>query len=170
MTLTQSIVRDMLIYDPASGALMRRKNSPNGPAHKPLGSATKSGHLYFSLCGKKYLVHRVVWLYMTGSLPVTIDHINGDPSDNRWVNLRGCTLAQNRKNNKVSRNNKSGHPGVIWVGSRQRWMSYIRCEYRHIFLGYFSKIEAAIAARVAAEVRYFGAFSRNHADLIAAGA
>ena len=51
---------------------------------------------------------------MTGSSPKNqIDHINGDPSDNRWVNLRDVDNRTNNQNKrKAQSNNKLGILGV----------------------------------------------------------
>lgn len=38
---------------------------------------------------------RVAWALMTGEWPDTIDHINGIRDDDRWVNLRNVSNAQN---------------------------------------------------------------------------
>lgn len=51
-------------------------------------------------------------------------------------------------------NNKSGKTGVF-QSHRGKWVAYIDCE-RRINLGTFSSKEDAIAARMAAEIKYFG--------------
>jgi hypothetical protein len=49
--------------------------------------------------GKNYGVHRLIWAMKTGEWPEhSIDHINRDPLDNRWVNLREATAAEQCQN------------------------------------------------------------------------
>lgn len=48
---------------------------------------------------KTYYAHRVIWKYMTGETPDTVDHKNRKRTDNRWVNLRNTTPKGNAQNN-----------------------------------------------------------------------
>ena len=92
-----------------------------------------------------------------------IDHINGDPSDNRKENLRYVTPRQNCMNTKVSKNNKLGVKGVTKV--HNKYIARIRVNGNLIHLGSFDNIESATKARIDAEIKYFGEYcsylSRN---------
>lgn len=88
-------------------------------------------------------MHRVVAEAEDG---MEVDHINGDPLDNRRENLRVCTHAENLKNRKLNKNNKSGYKGVRWHVKDKKWRAEIQTLGKNIFLGnYSSKEEAAIA-------------------------
>lgn len=55
---------------------------------------------------------------------------------------------------KMHKDNKSGHKGVVWVDSRQKWRAYIGIQGKQVSLGYYTKKEDAIAARIKAEETY----------------
>lgn len=56
---------------------------------------------------------------------------------------------------KTYKNNKSGHKGVTWMASRQKWRAYIGFKGKQITLGYFDSKEEAIKTRKEAEEKYF---------------
>lgn len=95
-----------------------------------------------------------------------VDHIDGNPCNNRKSNLRICTQNNNAKNKRLLDSNKSGVTGVIWYDKRNKWMSYITVNRKRIHLGYFINKEDAIKAREKAELKYFGEFSRNYERLV----
>lgn len=49
---------------------------------------------------------------MGESPPKYMDHINGDPDDNRWENLRRCTATENAQNKKRKKTSFNGIKGV----------------------------------------------------------
>lgn len=90
---------------------------------------TKSnGYVLTMLFGKRQYVHRLAWLYVYGKFPkVEIDHINGNKSDNRIINLREANRSQNSMNRGPAIKNISGHKGVVWDKERNKWV--VRCGY-----------------------------------------
>jgi len=108
---------------------------------------------------KNYLAHRVIWALTHGEWPPEeVDHINGNRKDNRLCNLRAISVAENRRNQKIPRNNKTGVIGLC--KSRGKYLATIRIDRRNIFLGRFDRMEDAIAARKTAESRF--GFHENH--------
>ena len=92
---------------------------------------------------------------------VIIDHINGNPLDNRKCNLRIATPTQNNMNMKKRSDNISGYKGVGWQKKRNKWRARITINKKTIELGYFNTIEEAIKARQKAEEEYFGEYNRK---------
>ena len=81
---------------------------------------------------------------------IKIDHINGNPLDNRKENLRICTQEQNVWNRGPQKNNKSGYKGVAKSGKQagkrlHAWRAVIGLKNKQVWLGYFD--DPAEAAR-----------------------
>ena len=100
---------------------------------------------YYAFDGSHRLsIHRVV---MSAPKGFDVDHINGDPLDNRKENLRICTRSQNCQNKSVRADSKSGFKGVDQRATRFR--AYIgdpNRKNRHINLGSYSTPEEAARA------------------------
>jgi hypothetical protein len=89
---------------------------------------------------------------------LVVDHINNEPLDNRFSNLRWATLSENGMNTKTWATNTSGVKGVAFVPSRNRYQALIQHHGQKQFLGYFKTLDEAAHARREAEIKYFGAF------------
>lgn len=91
-----------------------------------------------------------------------VDHINHDTSFNAKCNLRVVSKSENMQNSVRAENNASGVKGVSWTGRERRWRAYIKIDGRQIDLGYYKSFDDAVAARKAAEERYFGEYSYDN--------
>lgn len=61
------------------------------------GYKKSDGYWRVYINGKGYYLHRLVWLYHKGTLPINeIDHINRNKSDNRIENLRDISHKDNQ--------------------------------------------------------------------------
>ncbi len=158
------LLRQLLDYNPASGALVwrdRPSKRPNGMTSghissiggKVAGSKNKSGHIVVSLNGIKYLAHRIAWSMSYGVKDFPeIDHINGDPCDNRIANLRCVAHAENQRNLKRRSDNKSGFVGVNLHKETGSWRAYINFDGKRRHIGLFrTKEEAALARMIEQE-------------------
>lgn len=104
---------------------------------------------------KTVYMHRQIMSYP----PSPVDHRDHDKTDNREVNLRICSNADNCRNNRLSKRNTSGYKGVTWHKKGKKWNAEIIYFYKKIFLGlHTSKIEAAKAYNEAA-TRLYGEFA-----------
>lgn len=172
---TQAALRCLVEYSPETGDLTWKVRNPDdfpdtdlrsikafntGYAGKPaLSCRNGRGYMHGTIFGQYITAHRVIWRLVTGEVPETIDHINGDQTDNRWVNLRNVTNKINSRNKRLRTSNRSGCSGV-WREDPSKWRAYIRAGGRNVALGVFDKKQDAIAARRAAERRH--GYHTNH--------
>lgn len=131
-------------------------------AGKPaLNSLSDRGYLVGTLERQRVQAHRVVFALATGRNPNgEIDHINGDPSDNRISNLREVSPGQNARNMALNRRNTSGVPGVVFRRREKAWSASIGHLGRKVWIGLFPTKDEAITARRQRE-RELG-YSENH--------
>lgn len=111
---------------------------------------------------KNLRLHRVIMNAPKGS---SVDHIDRNALNNTRANLRICTTAENRRNNKKFSNNTSGHKGVSWDKVNQKWRAYIVVNYRQTHLGYFTDVEEAAKAYDEAAIRLHGEFKSTNKEM-----
>lgn len=78
-------------------------------------------------------LHRLVMGEPKGKM---VDHINGNPLDNRRENLRVTTNSQNQMNSK-GRPHASQYKNVFWNSQYKKWKAQIKVDSKDFFLGYF---------------------------------
>jgi hypothetical protein len=121
------------------------------------GTGRRNGAVF----GVNYQAHRVCWAVHHGEWPAqTIDHINGDPSDNRLCNLRDVSQEQQNRNLSIKATNTSGHPGVTKHTNANVWISRINLNKRTCHVGSFARYEDAVQARKIAEI--LAGYHANH--------
>ena len=97
--MDQHTIKQLLDYDPQTGWFTWRvRRPPRGNVGARAGYDNGSGYIKISISGVKYYAHRLAFMWMLGVSPDTVDHINGDPSDNRWDNLRDVSQIENMGN------------------------------------------------------------------------
>lgn len=125
--------------------------------HKSTWCLNSSGKYLVATINKK--IKRLHRLIMDVEDPsVVVDHINGNPRDNRKQNLRITTQKMNSRNTRSSKNNPVGYPGIDKLKSG-KYRARITYNRKAIHLGIFNSIEEAKQVRIAAENKYFKEFS-----------
>lgn len=151
--VTAARLRELLHYEPETGVLTWRF-ARRGISPGPAGCVSGPGYLYVNVDGRKYLAHRLIWLYVHGSWPVhDVDHINCDRADNRLANLRDVERYVNNQNRSGVRsdNKASGETGVSWHIHSRKWRARIWLKGKEYRLGLFDTIDAAKACYLAAK-------------------
>jgi hypothetical protein len=90
-----------------------------------------------------------------------VDHINGNPLDNRRCNLRVCTNQENIRNSGLFSSNTSGYRGVGFFKPHGLWRATIKVDGVVRHLGYFRTAPEASVVREAAARRLYGEFYRE---------
>lgn len=135
-------------------------------AGKEAFTAISNGYRRGRIFDHSFSAQRVVWAYVHGKWPANdIDHINGKRDDNRIVNLRDVTNADNHKNMRKRSDNTSGFTGVTWCKLYNKWNASIQVSGKRKNLGYFHDIDEAKTARMRAVAA--NAFHPNHGKEVA---
>jgi hypothetical protein len=103
------------------------------------------------------LMHRLI---MQAPANMEVDHVNGNPLDNRKENMRLCTHHQNMMNKATYKNNKSGYKGVSWHKPSSKWVARIKSGEKYLHLGLFHDVKDAYNAYLIAAKHVHQGFNR----------
>lgn len=185
--LTQEILQELMHYDPLSGIFTWKERDLKYFSHCMFPqracniwnvnfSGKEAGNIWthknrktsytrvrISLNGRNngYQAHRLAFLYLEGYFPSEqVDHIDGDGTNNRKVNLRKVNNQENNKNMPMSSRNTSGVTGVYWNKAVQKWQVSICVDGKNIHSGLFINKKEAIAKRKELEIEH--GYHKNH--------
>lgn len=151
--LTLELLKDLMVYEKRTGIFTRLKSAGPMKAGMVAGTLRKDGYVNIFIGRKNYAAHRLAWFYVNGQWPdYEIDHRDGNPSNNAWLNLRDATATRNKQNiHKAPASKKySKLLGAQWFGQRNCWRSAIKVNGKRVSLGLFkTDVEAAAAYLIA---------------------
>ncbi len=167
MKLTQEYLKECLHYDQDTGIFTWKvrplRHFEDGTiqtkkqicniwnsrfANTITGSKSKKGYLLIGIDNKRYLAHRLAWLYIYGYCPENkVDHFDRNRSNNKISNLREVGNICSMQNTGELKSNKSGVKGVYMRKDTNKWMSYIDIHKDRIYLGSFVNFDDAVKAR-----------------------
>jgi hypothetical protein len=150
MNLTADKLNELLIYEPDTGVFRWRVTLGHRGKAGRMAGAIRNGYRLIGIDKKMYAAHRLAWVMVHGDWPDgEIDHINGDPSDNRITNLRDVGRGINLQNQRSAQaRSKSGLLGASFHKARGKWRAQIAFQGKTEYLGYFDSAEEAHTAYV----------------------
>jgi len=178
--LTQEIVRELLDCDPKEGLLYWRERDVKWFSDNRYFSAagmcqrwnTKNagklalnpddgkGYGHGMIFGKDYQLHRVIFFYFNGWWPEEVDHIDGNPRNNKPSNLKESTRKENAKNLKTRSDSQSGYSGIYFDKERNKYQVAIRVDGRKKHYGRYDTLEESI--KVWERAKEENNYSKNH--------
>ncbi len=145
---TREEIGELFNYDPETGIFTWKTISSYRKAKIGDQVAKKDAYGYpmVRIKHKKFTLHKLAWFLIYGewiTWPMTIDHVNGDRSDNRMANLRKATV-------RMQNQNRPGHRSGRLVGCTKskdgKWEAHCKIDTKTHYLGrFFTEIEAHTA-------------------------
>ena len=141
--ISYELVRKLFHYDSTTGVFTWIESQSSKSRIRigaPAGSYSPKGYLLLSVGKKNYLASRIAFLYMTGAWPTQLmDHIDRNPRNNAWSNLREVTRSENNRNKGTHAGKTSQFRGVskrhdkwlvvIRVNGKPKYLGQFKCEY-----------------------------------------
>ncbi len=164
--ITQSELKEILHYDKDTGVFTWLvANSRRVEIGDVAGCVVKKqcgkSYIKIRINGKLSSAHRLAVLYVLGRFPyIEVDHLDGCGTNNKWINLREVSMAENQKNRRLHSNNSSGVCGVFWDKGMLKWKALIKSNNKSIYIGRYKNLSDAINARKSAEIEH--GFHKNH--------
>ena len=158
--ISQKRLKEILDYDQHTGVFTwLEKIADKVVIGSQAGYLRPNGYRCIRLFKRSYREHQLAFMYMLGYFPSQVDHLDHNPSNNTWMNLRAATYVTNGKNHPKTKRNKTGVVGVSQRGDG-KFVARVYVNKKHVFLGVFNTISEAEKVREAANIKY--TFHNNH--------
>ena len=136
--ITQQRLHELFNYDAETGKFIRKISKKGQLVGFESKCKESLGYIRIHIDGVAYRAHRLAWLFEYGEFPKNeIDHIDGNPSNNRIDNLRLSNSTQNKCNTRLRKDNTSGAKGIHWYTAYQKWQVKLTYNKKTVNLGYF---------------------------------
>ena len=147
-------VSKYLEYNPETGEIIWKSlKNVRGKVKSLAGTKMRDGRRVVGFNRKRYMSYRLSWLLFYGVLPTgVIDHIDGNPLNDKIENLRDVSRSVNQQNQrKAHSTNKSNLLGAAWHSWSEKYQSTIHVNGKQRHLGTFDTAEEAHAAYLKAK-------------------
>ena len=158
--IDQNLLLSMFTYQ--NGNLYRKiSNSNRVKVGEQVGWLDGKGYLSVSIGSCSLKLHRAIFLMHHGFLPKYIDHIDGNPLNNKIENLREANRQQNMYNSKLRKNNTSGIKNVFWIKNLNKWHVKFIVNGKSKCFGCYSDISEASAVANQKRLELHKEFARS---------
>jgi hypothetical protein len=148
--VTVERLQQVLSYNSQTGVVSWKANSGiwgRLKAGSTAGYKDPSGYISIRIDDTLYKAHRLAWALHYGSFPNQgIDHLDGDPSNNKIDNLRQADQFVNNQNRRDKKTSKT--LGTYFCANRNVWQAYITVRREHFFIGSYKTQEEAHQAYI----------------------
>jgi len=150
------------LFEYRDGDLIRKiTTSNNAKAGQTVGCLASNGYLVVRINNVLHYVHRLVFFMHHGFFPAYVDHIDGNPANNRIGNLRQSTNQQNSCNQRIKKANKSGFKNVSWSKEKNKWVVRVQTFGQVVHVGYFENLKDAVDAAIISRNTIHHEFARH---------
>ena len=149
------------IFEYIDGNLYWKKSKQGIRKNKLAGDKNSNNYTRVVYKGQKYNIHRLIFMINYGYVPEFIDHIDGNPSNNRIENLREATCIENCQNQKMAKNNTSGIKGVTLNKNINKWLVRVSVNKKRLFLGYYDNLDVAELVANETRIKYHKNFAKH---------
>lgn len=160
--ITQRELQEELSYNPDTGDFFWIKPKSGRCLTKPAGTKNPKGYITINLGGVYWLAHRLAFVYMQDEFPPEyVDHIDGNPSNNSWNNLRPCSAQENSRNKKRKYDSFTGIKGVTFNPVNNTWEVQIKVGELYKRFGPFFSYQKACQVYDEQASKAFGDFYKK---------
>ena len=134
-------------YNPKTGELTRKNGKMAGCKRYRKNRRNEPWMIYVNYKSIQYAAHRIIWKMVTGNdpAPLTIDHVDRNPFNNKWSNLRLADRSIQSQNREWK--TTMGSKGVSFHKATRKWQARIRDGEKRVHLGVYETKEKAIKAQ-----------------------
>lgn len=155
--ITQERLKELFYYNPGDGHFRHRIARRGVQVGTIAGTINTGGYIQIKVDRRKYMAHRLAFLYMTGDFPNNqIDHCDLNKTNNRWANIREATATQNQANMRA----RGAIPLKGVCEYKGKYLARIQVGGKKKHIGSFSTAEDAHTAYMKAANDNFGEFAR----------